>query len=73
MLFCAERFNQDIGKWNTGNVTDMTEMLYNCSSFYQDISQWDTSSLIKCNDFAICSLLKLKMMPIRIQLTELAR
>lgn len=68
----ADSFNQDISQWDTSQVTTMAGMFAD-SSFNQDISQWDTSSLIKCNDFAICSLLKLKMMPIRIQLTELAR
>ena len=39
-------FNQDIGYWNTSNVTDMTEMFYNATEFNQDISYWNVSNVI---------------------------
>ena len=35
-------FNEDISRWNTSNVKDMTEAFLN-ESFNQDISNWDTN------------------------------
>jgi len=41
----AYSFNQDIGSWNTVNVTDMSFMFNNATAFNQDIGGWDTSSV----------------------------
>jgi hypothetical protein len=33
-------FNQDIGRWNTSNVTNMGKMFYSAISFNQNLSGW---------------------------------
>ncbi len=41
----TSNFNQDISKWDTSKVTDMTTMFERAEKFNQDISKWDTSSV----------------------------
>ena len=41
----AEKFNDDIGSWNTSNVTDMNGMFYCARSFNQDIGDWDVGNV----------------------------
>jgi len=43
-LFYGKVFNQDIGSWDVGNVTNMSE-LFAYSSFNRDIGSWDVSNV----------------------------
>ncbi|SVE64969.1 uncharacterized protein METZ01_LOCUS517823, partial [marine metagenome] len=52
--FIPRGFNEDIGTWDTGNVTDMSNMFYGGGSassgwgplsFNQNIGNWDTSKV----------------------------
>jgi surface protein len=38
-------FNQDISKWNTSKVTDMSQMFYYARYFNQNLSQWDITTV----------------------------
>ena len=38
-------FNQDIGSWNTANVTNMSNMFLDATSFNQDIGSWNTAAV----------------------------
>jgi len=45
MFSGATNFNQDIGDWKVGEVTNMSWMFYDTSIFDQDLSGWDVSNV----------------------------
>ena len=54
----ALAFNQDIGNWNTSNVTDMNMMFKTASLFNQDITNWCVTNITsEPNDFSSDSAL----------------
>ena len=43
-------FNQDIGSWNTAQVTNMRFMFLSASAFNQDIGDWNTEKVTSMRD-----------------------
>jgi surface protein len=46
----ASSFNQNIGNWNTSNVTTMAGMFSQASLFNQNIGNWNTSNVTNMSD-----------------------
>jgi surface protein len=44
-------FNQPIGNWNTGAVTNMSSMFRNENQFNQDIGGWNVSGVTNFSNF----------------------
>jgi surface protein len=54
MFFSATNaFNQPIGEWNVGNVTDMSGMFYDARAFNQPIGEWNVGNVSDMNGCSI--------------------
>jgi len=57
MFFGAGAFNQNIGSWNTGNVTNMSQMFQSAVAFNQNIGSWNTGNVTNMsNMFRSCTV-----------------
>nr|WP_307921416.1 BspA family leucine-rich repeat surface protein [Mycoplasmopsis bovis] len=45
MFFEAKKFNQDISKWNTENVTNMIGLFSGAENFNQPLNSWNVSKV----------------------------
>ena len=46
LFFGLEFFDEDIGDWDTSNVTVMSSTFSECKNFNRDVSNWDTTNVI---------------------------
>ena len=50
MFFDASSFTSDLSAWQTGQVTDMSNMFLGASSFTSDLSAWQTGQVTNMRD-----------------------
>ncbi len=48
-------FNEDLSKWDTGNVTNMSAMFGGATSFNSDLSEWDTGKVAYMEGMFYCA------------------
>ena len=51
MFYWNTSFNQAIGEWDTGAVTNMTNMLRYTTSFNQNLADWDIEDVTAFGNF----------------------
>ena len=53
MFYKAYAFNQDIGGWNTAQVTRYDDMFCSASAFNQDIGSWNTAQVTNMESYVL--------------------